>query len=189
VKLTYFKRYRMEIDLDRPLPAPPLPAGYRWLAWDDDLIEAHAEAKFASFHDEIDSSVFPSLSSRDGCLTLMRAIRQKAGFLPCATWLVADPAGEYCATVQGLRDRGRGAIQNLGVTRSHRGTGLGTALLCRALAGFRQTGLRGAFLEVTARNESAIRLYRRLGFRCRKTVYKAVGVVESFVELCPPLLP
>ena len=28
--------------------------------------------------------------------------------------------------------------------------------------------------EVTAQNEGAIRLYRRLGFRRRKTVYKAV---------------
>jgi ribosomal protein S18 acetylase RimI-like enzyme len=31
-----------------------------------------------------------------------------------------------------------------------------------------------AFLEVTAQNDSAIRIYRRLGFRCRKTIYKQV---------------
>ena len=34
--------------------------------------------------------------------------------------------------------------------------------------------MKRALLEVTAQNEGAIRLYRRLGFRRRKTVYKAV---------------
>ena len=29
-------------------------------------------------------------------------------------------------------------------------------------------------LEVTARNEPAVRMYRRLGFRCTRTTYRAV---------------
>ena len=29
--IIYFKRFRMEIDLDGPLPAPRLPAGFRWV--------------------------------------------------------------------------------------------------------------------------------------------------------------
>ena len=41
-----------------------------------------------------------------------------------------------------------------------------------------------SLLEVTARNEGAIRLYRRLGFRCRKTVYKAVGPPLTFDGAC-----
>ena len=52
--------------------------------------------------------------------------------------------------------------------------GLGTALLLQALHGFRRAGLPAAVLEVTAENTAAVRIYRRLGFRCRKTVYKAV---------------
>jgi ribosomal protein S18 acetylase RimI-like enzyme len=51
---------------------------------------------------------------------------------------------------------------------------LGRALLLKALHGFRQTSLHRAFLEVTAQNDSAIRLYRQLGFRCKKTIYKQV---------------
>ena len=60
---------------------------------------------------------------------------------------------------------------------------LGAALLQQALHGFRRAGLGGAFLEVTAQNDGAIRLYRRLGFRCRKTIYKAVdtSVTQSLV--------
>ena len=84
-------------------------------------------------------------------------------------------ADGYCATVQGVRERsGLGAIQNLGVTPLHRGRGLGSALLLQALRGFQRAGLGRAFLEVTAQNDAAVRLYRRLGFRRRKTIYKLV---------------
>jgi len=174
MSVTYFKRFKMEVELYDTPPVPPLPAGYYWVPWDDALLEVHAEVKFHCFQDEIDASVFPSLSHRQGCSSLMTEIRRRAGFIPEATWLVACPAG-YCGTVQGVRERGaRGAIQNLGVTPPHRGLGIGSALLLKCLAGFRRAGLGRAFLEVTARNEAAVRLYRRLGFRSRKTVYKAV---------------
>jgi ribosomal protein S18 acetylase RimI-like enzyme len=67
-----------------------------------------------------------------------------------------------------------GAIQNVGVVRSHRGMGLGRALVRRTLAGFRQAGLRQAYLEVTAENAAAVQLYRDVGFHRAKTLYKAV---------------
>lgn len=174
MNVTYYKRYRMEIDLYSAPPIPPLPDDYYWVPWEERLLEAHAEVKYASFHIEVDSAVFPSLGDREGCYRLMQEIRRKPGFLRDATWLVACRTG-YCGTVQGIRDRtGVGAIQNLGVTPIHRGRGLGTALLLHALDGFRRAGLGRAFLEVTAQNDSAVQLYRRLGFVCRKTLYKAV---------------
>ena len=75
----------------------------------------HAEVKYQSFRDDLDSQVFPSLGHPAGCRDLMRAIRFRAGFCPGATWLVAGPDG-VAGTVQGLCDRSRaGAIQNLGV--------------------------------------------------------------------------
>jgi GNAT superfamily N-acetyltransferase len=177
--LTYFKRFRMEIDLDRDLSAPEVPLGYCLIPWRADLLAAHAEAKYHSFRNGIDSNVFACLGEHEGCLRLMREISQKEGFLPGATWLVAtdgfDQPFEYCGTIQGIRDRsGLGAIQNLGTTPEHRSQGLGRALMMAGLAGFRAAGLRRAYLEVTAQNESAIRLYRRIGFHKVRTVYKAV---------------
>ncbi len=177
--LTYFKRFRMEIDLARSIPAPTLPPCYRFLAWQPDLLEAHADAKYQSFRNGIDSNVFPCLGDADGCLRLMREISHKDGFLPQATWLVAtdtvDGPREYCGTIQGIRDRsGLGAIQNLGTTPDHRGQGLGRALMLAALGGFRAAGLERAYLEVTAQNDNAIRLYRSIGFHKVRTVYKAV---------------
>jgi ribosomal protein S18 acetylase RimI-like enzyme len=181
MKISYFKRFKMEAELADAPPVPPLPPGYFWVPWNDTLLEAHAEVKFLCFQEEIDATVFPSLGSREGCHNLMKEIRKKQGFLPLATWLIGYGDG-YCATVQGVRERnGLGAIQNLGVIPSQRGQGLGAALLLKALDGFSRSGLGRAFLEVTAQNDAAIRLYRRHGFRCRKTVYKAVEVAAEVV--------
>ncbi len=184
--LTYFKRFRMEIELTgRQIPEPQLPAGYQLVAWDDALLEAHAEAKYNSFRAEIDANVFPCLGDWSGCHRLMHEICAKQGFLPAATWLVMrdtdrTDAPEYCGTIQGIRDyAGMGAIQNLGVTPEHRGRRLGTCLLTKSLAGFQQAGLYRAFLEVTAQNVDAIRLYQRLGFSKARTVYKAVEVAYT----------
>lgn len=179
--VTYYKRFRMEIDLQAPLPEPGLAEGYSWTPWHASLLKAHAEVKFHCFFDQIDSIVFPSLGSRSGCFLLMQEITTRPGFRAEATWLVSCADGP-CGTVQGIRDaRGIGAIQNLGVTPEHRGRGLGQALLLQALHGFRRAGLHRAYLEVTAQNDGAIRLYRRLGFRCRKTIYKAVGPDAAIV--------
>ncbi len=177
-RLTYFKRYRMELDLRRDLAPAALPPGFHWLPWDDSLLDVHAEVKYLSFRDDLDSKVFPSLGHLAGCRDLMRAIRFRDGFCPGATWLVAGPDG--CAgTVQGLCDQSRmGAIQNLGVVPGYRGLGLGAALLLKALYGFRAAGIGRAYLEVTAQNDHAVRLYRRYGFRCYRTIYKPVEVPD-----------
>ncbi len=172
--ITYYKRLRMEIDLDGPLEPVYLPGRFVWVAWEESLLADHAEVKYQSFRDEIDAYVFPCLGDRYGCQRLMREIRRKPGFLPCATWLIACPEG-YVGTVQGVMDYGPiGAIQNLGVIPCYRGIGLGRALVHRALAGFRLAGLHRAYLEVTAENNAAVQLYRNVGFRRAKTLYKAV---------------
>jgi hypothetical protein len=155
------------------------------IAWELPLLDAFARAKYLSFRSELDANVFPCLSEFEGCRRLMTEIARKPGFLPEATWLVVySPGGgersEYCGTVQGIRDKhGLGAIQNLGVAPEHRGCGLGRSLLLRALAGFRQAGLHRVYLEVTAQNDAAIRLYRRVGFVTIRTVYKAVEAAYS----------
>ena len=183
---SYFKRYRMSCDVRRCLPAPPsLPDNYRFVAWAGDLIEAHADVKHRSFRWEIDSEVFACFNEIGGCERLMREISQRRGFLPTTTWLVEhlDPRtgeSEFCGTIQGIQTSyGVGNIQNVGTTPDHRGRGLGEALVSQALIGFQKAGLKRVFLEVTARNDVAVRLYRRLGFRHAKTVYKAVDIAYT----------
>jgi ribosomal protein S18 acetylase RimI-like enzyme len=175
----------MEIDLrEIPARAPRLAAGYQLISWDDALLEAHADAKYRSFCTELDANVFPCLGERDGCLRLMTEITRRVNFLPGATWLIrcssVDGTLENCGTIQGVSDRNTfGAIQNLGITPAHRGQGIGSRLLYEALRGFSRAGLPRAYLEVTAQNEGALRLYHRFGFCITKTVYKAAEVAYA----------
>ena len=186
-KTTYFKRYRMELELRHERPAAALPPGFWWLPWHDSLLDVHAEVKFLCFQQDLDSVVFPNLGHLAGCRELMSIIRNRVGFCPAATWLIVsaagtahDPAGGCVGTVQGvIDDSGRGAIQNLGVIPEYRGRGLGRALLLMALAGFASSGAARAMLEVTARNEPAVRMYRDVGFRSQKTLYRGVDVPEA----------
>jgi ribosomal protein S18 acetylase RimI-like enzyme len=182
-RVTYYKRYKMEADL-RLLPPLETLAGFRFLPWTPALMDTHAEVLFESFHREIDAFVFPSFGDRLGCVCLMTEITRKHGFEPEATWLLADSEGRPCGSVQGIRERsGLGAIQNLGILPAWRGRGLGSALLVCALHGFYRAGLGRALLEVTAQNDGALRLYRRLGFRSVKTLYKAVPDPRMLVEV------
>ena len=179
MSLTYFKRYRMEARPGAVAAATALPPNYRFVPWSGDLVGDHAEAKHESFRGEIDADVFECLGRRDGCLKLMREISSKPGFLPEATWLLEYVAGphkrEVCGTIQGVRVSPRlAAIQNVGVTPLHRGRGLGSALVRLAMLGVEQAGLPRVYLEVTAENRPAVQMYRRLGFRRVKTIYKGV---------------
>lgn len=184
MSVSYFKRYRMEVDLRgrRTLPLFA-PRGYRLLPWHPDLLSEHAEVKYQSFRDEIDADVFSCLGELAGCQRLMQEISRKDGFLPEATWLATYSNGsevECCGTIQGIQATPKyGAIQNVGITPAHRGRGVGSALILAALAGFQQMGLSRVYLEVTAQNDGAVRLYKRLGFRRTKTLFKAVELAYS----------
>src|SRR5262245_48507710 len=59
--ITYYKRFRMEIDLDETIAPVVLPQKYAWVPWDEALLEQHAEVKYRSFLGEIDAYVFPCL--------------------------------------------------------------------------------------------------------------------------------
>lgn len=175
-KVTYFKRHRMELDLRHPRPPAELPPGFYWQPWSPELLEPHARVKVACFAGEMDANVFPCLATLEGCRDLMMAIVTRPGFCPGATWLAVGIDG-CVGTVQGLRDaNGYGGVQNLGVVARCRGLGIGRALLLKSLEGFAAAGVPRAFLEVTATNTAAVRMYRRLGFRAYKTIYREVEV-------------
>lgn len=188
LNLNYIKRYRMELDLRSWRRSPiELPVGYRLVAWDRSLIDAHAEVKYHSFRGEIDAQVFPCLGELGGCAKLMTEIQERDGFVPESTWLAeyagAGPAKmEYCGTIQAVRThKSRASIQNIGVVPFHRGRGIGSALILASLLGFEYLAIPRVCLEVTAENEGAVRLYRKLGFRTVRTLYKAVELAPAAV--------
>jgi len=186
----YYRRYRMEFDLlQHEVPEPTLPDGYHWIGWDSQLVERHAQVKYASFRDEMDSGVFASLGKLDGCRRLMSEITGHRSFLPPVTWIIGfQPDPEFpshdCATIQGLaRTESLGAVQNVGVVPEHRGFGLGRALTLKALQGFRDSGLTRVYLEVTAGNTPAVELYKSVGFHRTRTMYKAVEIAANVYQV------
>ncbi len=174
---THFKRFRMTHDLADPVGVPSLPVGFRWLAWDGSLVDTHADVLRRAFHDSPDATLFPNLGSESGCRMLAWAIRDCTNFCTQSTWLIAGPDGAV-GCVQGLLEAGEGGIQNLAVVPECRGRGFGAALVLQSLAGFRSVGATTADLEVTAANGSAVALYRRLGFRPYKAVYRSVEIPD-----------
>ena len=187
--MPFVRRVRMEAALTG-LPAPDLPAEFRLIPWRADLLEEHAAAKREAFADEPDSLLFPALATPRGCRALMADIARQPLFLPEATWLAVrrdDPFGEPAGgpavgTVQGLGGaRGVGAVQNVGVVPECRGLGLGRALIVRALHGFAARGYRRVYLEVTADNAAALALYRDVGFRPVRTLYKPMKAAPALV--------
>lgn len=181
----FFKRYRMEIDLEQTtLPSVVLPEGYHWRAWNHSDVERHALTKFRSFRDEVDAEVFSCLGEYYGCLRLMSDIASQETFLPSATWLIwwSDPGQlpQDCGTIQGIgMSHQSGSVQNIGVVPEHRGLGLGRALVAKSLHGFAEAGKKRVVLEVTANNHTAVELYRSLGFRVLRTMYRVVPVEAS----------
>lgn len=178
---TYYKRFRMEVELTpAALSPPPLPEGFQWQPWHRSVLERHARTKFACFQDELDAEVFPCLGEAEGCLRLMRDIAHRPQFVPDATWLLSSltcagvPAVD-CGTIQGvMHTPGVGSIQNVGIIPEYRGRGLGRSLVLQCLHGFYVAGATRVFLEVTARNLPAVQLYRSLGFRLVRTSYRVV---------------
>ena len=179
------RRYRMEIDLGRAvLPKPLLPDGYVWRKWDPELLERHALVKWESFRSDFDSRVFACLGELDSCRRLMCEITRQRNFVPNSTWMIAfhphdDWPAADCATIQGLKRSWRhGAIQNVGVVPDHRGQGLGRALVLQSLLGFRRARLKRVLLEVTAGNRIAVDLYRSIGFRITRSMFRPAQVPE-----------
>lgn len=184
-----YKRFRMEIDLRRANLKPAvLPDGYIWLPWRPILSERHAQVKWRAFRDDLDGRVFPCLSQIEGCRRLISEISCQARFNSNATWMVAfqpEPSwpADDCGTIQGInRAGGIGAIQNVGVVPEHRGLGLGRAIVLKALEGFWQDGQNFATLEVTAVNRVAVDLYRSLGFRVSRVLYREASGTKVVLD-------
>jgi GNAT superfamily N-acetyltransferase len=176
----FYRRYRMEARIaEIPLPPPTLPLGFRFIRWRPELVDRHAAVKYESFRGELDSVVFPCLGDLSACRRLMSDIAGQSAFVPQATWLLTrrslpDDVFADCGTIQGLAASSTlGAIQNVGITPDARGLGLGRALVLKSLHGFRAAGMRRVYLEVTAENVAAVQLYRSVGFRVVRTMYKA----------------
>lgn len=115
----------------------------------------------------IEKQTFSEPWSRDGFLQTMEKDEN--------IYLVWDWDGDvigYCG-LWGVLEEGQ--ITNVAVGDSYRRKGIGTSLLKHLIAAGREAGLTAFTLEVRESNESAIRLYEKLGFQkagIRKKFYR-----------------
>jgi hypothetical protein len=162
----------MDLDLAGRSYAPRLPDGFEFEAWSARRLYEHAQVQYRSFRDEVDASLFPCFTRFSGCLELMTELTSRRTFFAAGTWLVKRNS-DYVGGVQTVVMNSRiGVIHNVGVVELARQKGIGSALLARAIESFKSSGFARVCLEVTADNRRAIHLYRRLGFRRTKTLYR-----------------
>ncbi|WP_020471783.1 GNAT family N-acetyltransferase [Zavarzinella formosa] len=175
----YVKRFRMHRAVAGWLPEVTLPAGFVLLPWDESHMIPHADITARTFRTTIDARLFPNLGRYESCLDLMRVISSHSDFIPESTWLIRYQT-EYVACIQALgQPGGTGVIQNVAVHPGFQGHGLGKVLLLGAMTGFRSHKMREARLEVSAKNDRAVRLYHGFGFQQMKTIYRETQTEPS----------
>lgn len=154
--------WHMEIELAGPVEPGPMPDGVeiRGIVTPDDLPDVHAviDEAFADHwgHDPepFDGWVEEQTSSPTYDPTL---------------WLLATDGGQPVGALNANIFGGRGWVAELGVRASHRGRGIGGALLGRSFATFADRGARRVLLNVDAENPTgATALYERMGMRVVK---------------------
>jgi ribosomal-protein-alanine N-acetyltransferase len=97
------------------------------------------------------------------------------------TFIVAELGGEVVSYIMCRIEYGLSVIRRFGLARKghiisiatvapHRGKGVGTMLIRRAMEEMRKGGCKEVFLEVRVTNEQAVRLYAKLGFQVTGTM-------------------
>jgi len=97
------------------------------------------------------------------------------------TFIVAELGGQVVSYIMCRVEYGLSVIRRFGLARkghiisiatmpAHRGKGVGTALIQRAMEEMKKSGCKEVFLEVRVTNDEAVRLYRKLGFEVTGTM-------------------
>ena len=163
-------RYFTEMirDLSLPLPERAAPEGIEIRLWDDEHSEAARAVHNAAFADHWGSQPVTEYS-----WTKWR----NEFWLPEASFVAFD-GGEAVAYLHSAayphdfesRGRTEAWTEGLGTIGSHRGRGIASALLARAMEAYRTRGMEYAALGVDTENPTgAFGLYTRLGFEVDKT--------------------
>lgn len=154
---------RMLQQLDRPLPAAPLPAGWtvRHVGGEDEYA-AHVD-----LHREV---WYPSRST----LEAYRRLRAAPGYRPELDLVAVAPDGTFASYCICWLDPVNkiGLFEPVGTRPAYRRRGLSTAVLQEGLRRLQANDARTAFVSTGARNDPAIKLYESAGFRIASTEYR-----------------
>jgi len=97
-----------------------------------------------------------------------------------AIHFLATASGRAVGTARIVLHRGNAKIGRMAVLQSHRGKGVGTRLLKRAVATAKKLGARKIYLHAQV---SVIGFYERLGFRSVGPVFDEAGILHRKMNL------
>ena len=168
--LSVFERNFMRIDLRRATLAEGRVRYPMYLEkWSDHYQDAAAQLISTAYAGHVDSRINDQYRSVAGARRFLYNIVQYPGcgaFYRPASYAAFDAAnGRLCGiSLASLVAPECGHITQICVSSSVRGTGIGHALLRASLTMLRDMGCRSASLTVTAANDEAVELYKRVGF-------------------------
>jgi ribosomal protein S18 acetylase RimI-like enzyme len=173
----WFRSYpRRFLEASLPL-MPPLPTeefpGVQFLPWVEKRQDDAAKLLATSYRGHIDSQINDQYRSPAGARRFLNNIVQYPGcgaFFGSASFIAWDRVNHNMCGVSlaSLVAAETGHITQICVAPSHQGRGIGCELLRRSLTALAAHGCHNASLTVTAANESALRLYARIGFQKRR---------------------
>jgi ribosomal protein S18 acetylase RimI-like enzyme len=162
-----FPRFFLEAPLNVRLPPRKLSSSIALAPWTESWQEATGRLIAGAYQNHIDSQINDQYRSPMGARRFLTNIVQYPGcgsfFAPASFAATSD--GALCgASLASLVAADVGHITQVCVAPSHQGTGLGYELMRRSMESLAAHGCRSVSLTVTAANESALRLYRNMGF-------------------------
>jgi mycothiol synthase len=183
--------FMMRADLEKELPAPGMvvPEGLEVVRYDASLDSAMRDAHNAAFVDHPNFSPWSEGMWRQW-------VSDSRSFRPQLSFVVVDGAGDtevvaYLQTAeydayQAATGRREAYVAKVGTRREHRGRGLASILLARALSEYREAGYDEASLDVDSENPTgALAIYERAGFevQTRWADYQATLTPEEVARL------
>ncbi|HTD43953.1 MAG TPA: GNAT family N-acetyltransferase [Bryobacteraceae bacterium] len=141
--------------------------------WTENRQDDSARLVAAAYRGHIDSEINDQYRAPAGARRFLANIVQYPGcgsfFAPASYAATDTQSGALCGiSLASLVASDVGHITQVCVAPSHRGMGLGYELLRRSLLALAAHGCRSVSLTVTASNDTALRLYQRMGFTQRR---------------------
>ena len=166
-----FPRLFLEAPSNLRLPARKLSSSISIFPWTEAWQEATGRLIAGAYQSHIDSQINDQYRSAIGARRFLTNIVQYPGcgsfFAPAS--FAASAAGALCGVcLASLVSADVGHITQVCVAPSYQGKGLGYELVRRSMEALGTHGCRAVSLTVTGANESALRLYRNMGFLQRR---------------------
>ena len=171
--LRLYPRYFMDAPLAAVGELPRrMPAGITIAPWTESRHDETARLIAAAYHGHVDSQINDQYRSPSGARRFLMNIVQYPGcgtFFAPASFAANDSERRlHGISLASLVAPDVGHITQVCVAPADRGTGLGYELMRQSLGALAVQGCRKVSLTVTASNETAVQLYRRMGFTVRR---------------------